>query len=214
MEILADDVTTKYFGILKKKVDSQYAVALEARQKGKDSTTEVECPPTLDLADRTENIIGPKGVAKRYRELYDELKGNRNRVIFQIFKEIIENKLTEIPDAEKRLEQAIKTCLVLVTEGVVVAPLDGVPKIKISKNPDGSKYVDIYFAGPIRAAGGTATVFPLILGDYARQLMGLDRYKPTEDEIERYVEEISLYDEIITRQYKLKDDDVRKIVRG
>lgn len=210
----ADAATSTYFSSLKKRVDEQYALAQSAREKGKDPSTEVECPPTLDLADRTENIIGPPGVAQRYRKLYEEHKQDRNKAIFQLFREIIEGRLGDIPDEEKRLEQAVKTSLVLVTEGVVVAPLDGVPKVRIGKNPDGSRYVDIYFAGPIRAAGGTATVFPLILGDYARQLMGLDRYKPTEDEIERYAEEINIYDEIITRQYKLKDDEIKKIVRG
>ncbi len=203
-----------YFESLRNKAEKQYAVAKEARAKGKDAVAEVECPPTLDLADRTENIIGPPGVAIRYRELYAEHKGDRNKAIFQLFREIIDGRFGGIQNEEKRLEQAVKTSLVLVTEGVVVAPLDGVPQVKISKNPDGSKYVDIYFAGPIRAAGGTATVFPLILGDYARQLLQLGRYKPTEDEVERYVEEVNIYDEIITRQYKLKDDDVRKIVRG
>ncbi|MEM4363670.1 MAG: DNA polymerase II large subunit [Candidatus Diapherotrites archaeon] len=203
-----------YFEKISSKAMSQFQIATEARAKGLDISEEVECKPTLDLADRTENIIGPKGVAKRYRQLFEEFNHDRNKAIFVLFKEILEGKLGEISDIEKRLEQAVKTCLVLVTEGVVVAPLDGVPKVKISSNPDGSKYIDIYFAGPIRAAGGTATVFPLILGDYARNLLGLDKYKPTDDEVERYVEEINIYDEIITRQYKLKDDEIRKIVKG
>src|SRR3989344_1503334 len=209
-----DEQTKKYFEHIRRKADAQYNIAVKARALGKDISMEVECPPTLDLADRTENIIGPKGIAKRYRELFEENKQDRNKTIFQLFREIIEGKLGDIPDPEKRLEQAIRTSLVLVTEGVVVAPLDGLPKVMISKNLDGSKYVDLYFAGPIRAAGGTATVFPLILGDYARQLMDLDVYKPTNDEIERYVEEINAYDEIITRQYKLKEEDVRKIIKG
>jgi DNA polymerase II large subunit len=119
-----------------------------------------------------------------------------------------------IPDEQKRLEQAIRTGLVLITEGVVVAPLDGVPKILISTNPDGTRFVDIYFAGPIRAAGGTATVFPLILGDYARKLMGLGRYIATQEEVERYVEECDVYDEIVSRQYKLKPEEVRKIIEN
>ena len=156
-----EQIIQDYFALLKKKVGEEYEVARVCREKGKDVMLEIECPPTLDLADRTENIIGPIGIAKRYRELYKELDGNRNKVIFTIFREILEQKLGDIPDSEKRLEQAVKTSLMLVTEGVVVAPLDGVPNVKISKNPDGSKYVDIYFAGPIRAAGGTATVLPL-----------------------------------------------------
>ena len=98
---------------------------------------------------------------------------------------------------------------------MVVAPLDGVPKVEINTNPDGSKYIDIYFAGPIRAAGGSSTVIPLILGDYARQYLKLDRYKPTQDELERYVEEIGIYQtEVISRQYTMKDEEIRIIITG
>ncbi|MCH7902308.1 hypothetical protein IIC68_00990, partial [archaeon] len=56
MKIIADPDTKKYFETLKEKVDQQYGIAVEARAKGKDVEMEVECPPTLDLADRTENI--------------------------------------------------------------------------------------------------------------------------------------------------------------
>ena len=123
--------------------------------------------------------------------------------------------MVEYSDEQKRVELAIKACLLIETEGVVVAPLDGIPKIEINRNPDGSKYIDIYFAGPIRAAGGSSTVIPLILGDFARKYLGLDRYKPTEDEVERYVEEIGLYQtEVISRQYTMKDEEIRTIIRG
>jgi DNA polymerase II large subunit len=203
----------EYYKTMEKKINEHYNIAENAKQKKHDPETHVECKKTTDLADRTEKIIGPHGIATRFREL-SKKQNDRNKVIFEIFKEIIEQKWVKIPDPEKRLEQAVKTCLVLVTEGVVVAPLDGVPSVKINKNFDGTPYIDIYFAGPIRAAGGTATVYPLILGDYARQLMQLDKYKPTEEEIERYVEECNIYDEIITRQYKLTDEEVRKIIRG
>ncbi|MBI4044131.1 MAG: DNA polymerase II large subunit [Candidatus Diapherotrites archaeon] len=212
--IVGEEKIRKYYEEFFTRVDEQFNAAVSAKESGRDVSVEVECRPTADLADRTENIIGPKGIAKRFREVFAENKEDRVKTIFQLFREILEQKWCSIPNEEKRLEQAVKSALVLVTEGVVVAPLDGVPQVKISKNPDGSRYVDIYFAGPIRAAGGTATVFPLILGDYARQLLGLDRYKPTEDEVERYAEEIQAYDDIISRQYKLAPDEIRKIVRG
>lgn len=214
MNIIAGERTKQYYKQLVEKATEQYELAKKARAKGFDCDSEVVCTPTMDLADRCESIVGPNGVAKRYRQIYNEMKGDRIKTIFKLFREIIEEEWTVIPDRNKRLEQAVKTALVLVTEGVVVAPLDGVPSVKISKNFDGSEYVDVYFAGPIRAAGGTAQVFPLILGDYARNLLGIDRYKPTEEEVERYVEEMQIYDEIVTRQYKLKDEEVRKIIRG
>ncbi len=195
-------------------VEKQLAVAEKAKAKGFDVSTGIESKPVADLADRTETIIGPVGIAKRYREVFEEKKGDRLEVIFQLFKEILEQEWCQIEDEGKRVEQAIKTALVLNTDGVVIAPLDGVPKIEINKNPDGSRYIDIYYAGPIRAAGGTSQVLPLILGDYARSILQIGRYKPTNDEIERYVEECQIYDEIVTRQYKPTDDEVRKIVRG
>ena len=208
-----DSSTKKYYEKLATEVWKQYEVAKNARAKGYDPSTEVECKPVSDLAQRAETIVGLKGLAKRYREIIKE-KPKRIEAIFQIFEEIIKQKWIEIPDLEKRIELAIKAGLVLITEGVVVSPLDGLPKICISKNYDGSKYVDIYFAGPIRAAGGSATVMPLILGDYARKLLGLERYKPTKEEVERYVEEITLYQERLARQYRLTEEEIRIIIQG
>jgi len=214
--IVAGKSVQGYFSWLEKNAVEQVGIAEKARKKGLDISLGIETMPVADLADRTETIIGPEGIAKRYRALYARTSGKnrRIRVIFQLFEEIIEQKWCKIPDESKRIEQAIKTSLVLYTEGVVVAPIDGVPKITISKNPDGSRYIDIFYAGPIRAAGGTSQVLPLILGDYGRKLLGLDRYVPTKDEIERYVEENQIYEEIVSRQYKLSDTEVRKIVQG
>lgn len=212
--IVANQEVKNYYKKIFARAEEQLELAKKVRNCGLDVSREVESVPAMDLAERTERIIGPKGISARFRALYKETKEDRLEAIFKIFKEILEQKFVEIPDREKRLEQAVKSCLMLLTEGVVVAPIDGVPKVKISKNFDGSEFVDIYFAGPIRAAGGTATVFPLILGDYARKLMDLDRYKPTDSEVERYVEETQIYDEIFTRQYKLTPDEVRKIIRG
>lgn len=215
IELIADPETKKYYKHIVEKVEKELGLAGKAKKTGFDASEEIECVPTTDLGDRAEKIVGPKGIAQHYRSALKENSGNRMNTIFQIFREIIEQKWFEIPDAEKRLEQAIKTGLVLVTEGVVISPLDGLPFVKISQNPDGSKYVDIYYAGPIRAAGGSATVVPLILGDYARKLLGLDRFKPTEDEIERYVEEITIYqEEIVSRQYTMSEKEIRAIIRG
>lgn len=214
IEVEAKGPVKNYYKSIIAEVEKQLDVAEKAKAMGFDVSTGIESTPVADLADRTEIIIGPVGIAKRYREVFEEKNGDRLEAIFQIFKEMIEQEWCQIEDEGKRVEQAIKTALVLNTEGVVVAPLDGVPKIEINKNPDGSRYIDIYYAGPIRAAGGTSQVLPLILGDYARKLLEIDRYKPTDDEVERYVEECQIYDEIVTRQYKPTDDEVRKIIRG
>lgn len=203
-----------YFSTLQKQASAVYSHAIKAKTKSYDTSTEIEVIPAVDLADRAETIIGLKGLSQRFREIAKD-QPNRRKAYFQLFEEILSQKWWDIPDEQKRVEIAIKACLLIETEGVVVAPLDGIPKVEINKNPDGSKYIDIYFAGPIRAAGGSSTVIPLILADFARTYLKLDKYKPTEDEVERYVEEIGLYQtEVISRQYTMKDDEIRIIIRG
>jgi DNA polymerase II large subunit len=56
---------------------------------------------------------------------------------------------------EEALDQAMGTGLAILTEteGVLVAPLEGIAEIRLGKNKDGSDYVDLYFSGP--SAGGT-----------------------------------------------------------
>ena len=93
---------------------------------------------------------------------------------------------------------------------MVAAPLEGIAKIKIKKNFDQGKYLAVYFAGPIRSAGGTASALAVLIADYIRLSLGLDPYKPIEREIERYVEEVELYESEVTNlQYSPNPEEVR-----
>ena len=215
--IVCDEGTQRYFTTLGNTVMDQFTLAQKARGTGFDVSPKVECIPVTDLADRTEKLAGPMGVAERFRKVLEENKGDRNKALFQLFKEIVleEGDWYHNSDKEKRIEQGIKTCLVIMTEGVVVAPLDGLPYVKLANNSDGTQYVDIYFAGPIRAAGGSAAVLPLILGDYAQKLLNLGRYHPTADEVERYAEEVNIYQtDVVSRQIKMTLDELRAIATG
>ncbi|MBO7733425.1 MAG: DNA polymerase II large subunit, partial [Methanobrevibacter sp.] len=68
---------------------------------------------------------------------------------------------------------------------------------------------------PIRSAGGTAAALSVLLGDKIRVATGLDIYKPTDDEIERYVEEVELYEsEVTDLQYSPTPEEVRLAARS
>jgi DNA polymerase II large subunit len=118
-------------------------------------------------------------------------------------------------DSEVAAEQAIRTALAVLTEGVTAAPLEGVAKVKIKTNRDRTRYLAIYFAGPIRSAGGTDQALTLVVGDFVRRLAGLDRYNPLEEEILRFLEEIRLYERSVGRfQYHVSDEELRKALQG
>ena len=91
---------SQYFESLNEEVSRIYSVAEVARMKGFDPTTRVEIPPAHDVAERVEATLdGPKGVAKRIRELQKDK--SREEVAFQVAKEITEGTLGGITDNEK-----------------------------------------------------------------------------------------------------------------
>ncbi|MFH1200047.1 MAG: DNA polymerase II large subunit [Candidatus Micrarchaeota archaeon] len=210
----------KYFTEMEAEFSHALAVAQEARSKGFDPADEVEIKPAKDIASRVEGLVGPPGVADRIREILKAESG-RAEVAFMISREILEEKLpadlSGATDAterkEKLLEQAIRTGLAFFTEGVVSAPIEGITKVRIKKNPDGTDFIAVYFSGPIRGAGGTGQAFTVILGDYCRKIAGIGDYRATPSETDRYVEESNLY-AAKTRagQYVPTEEEVRHIV--
>ncbi len=212
LDLPASPRVKDYFKYLEDRVNREYEIASQARAKGLDPDTEVEIKLAADLADRVEGLVGPKGVASAIKEYSKTM--DRDLVALKVIEDIVNGKF-EQGTKEELAEQAIRTSLALLTEGVVAAPIEGISKVSIEKNFDDTEYLTVYYAGPIRSAGGTAQAVSVILADYTRRLLGLDRYKPTDTEVERYVEEVNLYHNAVARlQYKPTDDEVRHIVRN
>lgn len=191
-----------------------YAIAKQARRKGKDPSLEVEIPPAEDLAARVEAQVGPPGIAVRIRELSEQLGfGSREVVSLQIATEVAD-ELARGGAREKALDQAVRTGLSILTEGVLVAPLEGIAQVKIGSNSDGTDYVDLYFAGPIRAAGGTAQAMAVLIADLVRRKLGIGVYKATDGEVERYKEEIAAYKMEAHLQYNPSAAEIELIARS
>ncbi|MDH7516871.1 MAG: DNA polymerase II large subunit [Candidatus Thermoplasmatota archaeon] len=202
----------EYFNSLQKDIDLCYSIASEARKKGLDPEYNVEIPQALDLASRVEQLVGPKGIAPKIRAATKKLC-DRELVSLEIAREIASGKTYKFNKIEDAIDQAIRTGLAILTEGVLVAPLEGIAEVRLGKNNDGTDYVDLYFSGPIRSAGGTGQAMSVLIADIVRRELGIDRFKPTPGEIERYKEEIPLYKRVQHLQYLPTVDEIDKIVR-
>ena len=200
-----------YFGSIEDGLTECIGIAKEARKKGYDPRTDIEIPIASDLADRVEALMGYKGVAARLRELGKEM--SREEVSLKIGDDFVAGMFGET-DKVAILDHAIRTSMALLTEGVVAAPTEGIGNIGIGKNDDGTEYLKIAYAGPIRSAGGTAQALSVLVGDYVRKALKMNRYIPRDEEVERYVEEIKKYNSISSLQYLPPDDDLRHIVRN
>lgn len=202
-----------YFDRLEQETNHLYEIANMARSRGLDVETKTEVPLAKDLAERVEGLVGPEGVAQRIKELETDL--DRESVAFEIAAEIASGKFELSGEKakwneEQRCDQGLRTALAILTEGVVAAPLEGISQVKIKENFDGTKYIGVYFAGPIRSAGGTAAALAVLLGDKIRRAINIDEFKPIDDEIERYVEEVELYESEVTNlQYSPTPEEVR-----
>jgi len=197
-----------YVETMERQLSQLYALSDSARLKGLDPSLKTECILAQDIADLVEGLVGPKGVAASIRELNTKL--GREEIAFKIAEQIVDGKFEHL-EPEPAAEQAIRTALAIFTEGLTAAPIQGVAQVKIKTNLDNSRYLAIYFAGPIRSAGGTDQALTLVVGDFVRRLLGLDRYKPTAEEVSRFIEELRLYERSVGRfQYHIPDEELKK----
>ncbi|MEW6528839.1 MAG: DNA polymerase II large subunit [Candidatus Micrarchaeota archaeon] len=222
--ISANEEYIQYIESLKSELTRLYSVASEARKLGFDPSDEVEIKIAKDVASRVEALVGPPGISKIIREMETEAMSHED-IAFALVEKIVKGEIisTNIEkinantekSIEKRIEQAVRTSIGILTEGMLVAPTEGISKLKLKTNPDGTSYIAIYFTGPIRSAGGTIAALAVALADYARKIAGIGDYRATDSEIERYVEEINIYEiRVLHLQYKPRDDDIRWIIKN
>ncbi|MFB6280782.1 MAG: LAGLIDADG family homing endonuclease [Haloferacaceae archaeon] len=199
----------RYFAAIESRLDEAMAVAEAARSQGRDPRTEVEIPVAADMADRVEKVLGIEGVAERVRDL----EGDRSReeAALALARDFAEGRVGDYDTRAGRIEGAVRTAVALLTEGVVAAPIEGIDRVELLENDDGGEFVNVYYAGPIRSAGGTAQALSVLVADYARALLDLDGYRARDAETERYAEEVTLYDEETGLQYSPSDDETRYI---
>jgi DNA polymerase II large subunit len=200
----------EYFDILKKEFQKANKIAEIARSKGFDSRDYIEIKPAPDLASRVEGIIGLAGLS-------DIIKANssgktREELAFEMVKQICTSDRFGSP--EQRLLLSARVGLAILTEGIVVAPTEGIQGVALHKNADGSDYAAILYAGPIRGAGGTSAALSVALVDYGRRLLNIGAYKPQQSEIERYIEEIQIYNTVAKLQYNPPEEDLRTILEN
>jgi DNA polymerase II large subunit len=194
-----------------KNVNKSYQHALKARRRGIDAADIIEPKIAYDLADRVAKMHNIE-IADRLRALLSQT--TKEKAALKIAEEIAAGEYGS-GDLKTRLDNAVRVSLAVVTEGVTVAPLQGISDVTIKNNADGSQYLSVSFAGPIRSAGGTEAALTMLIADHARKIAGLGRYVANsfDDETGRFVEELRIYErEVMGFQFKVLDQDVVKCI--
>src|SRR3989449_4900533 len=206
---VGSDEIRRYLAALEAGADVCHRIASDARRRGFDPSLEVEIPKTQDLAARVEELLRDwdvAGVARRIREL--SVTHDREETAILVAKEVAGRPSKT---KEEAIDRAVCVGLAILTEGILVAPLEGLAEVRIKRNPDGTNYVDLSYAGPIRSAGGTGQALSVLIADVVRRDLGVGRYVPTRPEVERFKEEIPLYKQVQHLQYMPSDEEIALI---
>ena len=187
--------------------------AAKAKSSLVDSSGIIEPKIAFDLADRVAKMH-EIDIAEPLREL---LKINGKELSALILsKEIALGKYSlEKASLEEKLDLAVRVGLAIVTEGVTIAPLQGISEVKIKKNKDGSDYLSVSIAGPMRSAGGTESAVTMLIADHVRKAVGLSKYQADsfDDETGRFVEELRIYErEAGNFQFHILDEDIIHVI--
>ncbi len=210
-----------YFSILNKQVAKAYKIANTARSQGKDPELKVDIPVAKNKAERCVSLVGAvapeilgKGIPERIMKLEEEYEAGDFRVALTIAYEVASGKFCNFNSKEKALETGLRLGLAYITLGTVSAPLEGFVELKIKKTSDGKDYLAIYYAGPIRAAGGTAAAVSVLIADYLRYKFGYAKYDIRQEEVERYIYECSDYHSRVSRlQYYPSNEELSFLVK-
>ena len=221
-----------YFDNLQVGVDEAYLVAEACRAKGHDAQHKVEIPQAADMASRVHQLLSflhERDTATQIRNSTAKNDGDREQVAIEIslivcMESIVGDFDLSYDDLRKKfthkkkernpqeiaiaIYQGICAGLAVITEGILVAPLEGVVSCEIMDNKNGSRCLSVNYAGPIRSAGGTGQAISVLLGDYLRREFDLDVPQMEDSEVERYIEEVMLYHNL---QYKPSADEMRSI---
>lgn len=211
---------SEYFTYIDTHLDEAYSIAKKARAKGFDPKDDVEMPLAKDISERVEGLISvaapqllKSGVAERIQELESQYGKLDWRVGLQIAYEVAREDFCSFNDKKQSLEIGVRVGFAYLTLGVVSAPLEGFIGFEIKKRRDGEEYLAMSFAGPIRAAGGTAGAVVVIIGDYVRKKMGYKEYDPDEIELKRFHAELMDYnDRCVRLQYCPTEEETQFLV--
>jgi DNA polymerase II large subunit len=203
----------EYNQFLQEKFWEVYKYAVYSKENGYDPEKKPESIISFSQAETIEQILGLKGFKERFEELKKTLPPIE--IPFKIAEDIILGRFGSF-SVEKAAELALKAALASLTPpGTTAAPIEGIEKVLVKKNPDNTRYLAVYFSGPMRSAGGTEQALSIILADFIRRVLKLDKYKPTKEEVSRYIEELRLYERGKNRfQYKVAKDQIAEVIEN
>jgi DNA polymerase II large subunit len=199
----------EYIRSIKTNLQTQFQLANQARSLKFDPSSTIESKLTFNSNEKILAILDIPGL-KDY--LPGNLSQHENLVLLaaNISKQIVNGRFVKKPREELVL-LALQSSLVIMSQGLISVPQESIPKIKINSK---SNHLTIYFSNTIRYVKGETIGLVVLIADYIRHILHLNRFSASKELIGRYIEELEIYLTINERSQNLWKKTLRFLIEN
>jgi len=200
---------TNYVTQIKKSLNNQYSLAQQARSRKYDPKCNVESIITYSAKLRISSIINIDGLEEN---LPSNIVFHENSLLLaaETAKQIVNGYYLKLSRDELILV-ALRSACVILSQGLISVPEEAIPKITISEK---TSHLTIFFSNTIRYVPGEVIGLIILIADYLRRILHLNRFNATPEMIGRYIEELELYYELSDRISELQKDLAKFILQN
>lgn len=191
----------EYIQSLKKTFKTQVQLAKKARAKKLDPRATIESKLTYSSKDKISAILNIPGLEKY---LPQHLSQHENILLLaaDLAKQIVNGRFIK-ESREELVLLALHSSLVILSQGLISVPQESIPKVSIGSK---TNHLTIFFSNTIRYANGETIGLVLLIADYIRHILHLNRFSSTPEVIGRYIEEVEIYLSLNDRSQDLRKD--------
>ncbi len=178
----------EYVNRLKKTITAQIQIASKARNQKHDPKSSIESNITNSS---TKNILSILNIPKLEDYLPKRINQHKNLLLLaaDVAKQTINGRFIKKPQEELIL-LALQNSFVILSHGQCSVPQDYIHRVRIDPS---SKHLTIFFTNTIRHVPGVIIGLVVLISDYIRGILHLNRFQSSSDIIRRYEEELTIF---------------------
>ncbi len=198
-----------YISQLKRLIDTQIQIGTKARTCKFDLEDTIETKLTFSSREKIIKILEIPDLID-YLPKYLSRYENTVLLSADIAKQIVNGRFVR-KTKEELILLALHSSLVILSKGLISIPQESIPKVSISTK---SNHLTIYFSNTIRNIPGEIIGLTLLIADYIRHILHLNRFNASVKHINRYIEELEIFLKMNDRAQELKKDLITLLVEN
>ncbi|MHA2154647.1 MAG: hypothetical protein ACXABU_04855 [Candidatus Hodarchaeales archaeon] len=199
----------EYVEQIKKALTAQIKLANKARSLKYDPYSKVESIITPSSTDNILAILNLPGLENYLPERINEHK-NLLLLAADVAKQIVNGRFSK-NSKENLILIAVQSAFVILSRGQCSVPKEYVHKVRIDPKQN---YLTLFFTNTIRYVPGSVIGLVILISDYLRGILHLNRFHSSPETIGRYEEELEIFLTMSDRVSKFNSDHLRLFIQN